>query len=126
MSGGRWAGKTTVADILARRHDLVAHHHDLHDARAHSDRRIARRAERGDPLEGPDPEQAWVQSTPEERVAGFPERFEWALDDLRAQVSGRPVSAEGWGLRPELVALCWTRPARWWCWCRPRISGAGS
>ncbi len=37
-------------------------------------------------------------------LAGFPVRFEWALDDLRALVSGRPILAEGWGLRPELVA----------------------
>ncbi|SFI25623.1 hypothetical protein [Amycolatopsis regifaucium] len=37
-------------------------------------------------------------------IAGFPARFEGALDDLRALVSGRPILAEGWGLRPELVA----------------------
>jgi hypothetical protein len=37
-------------------------------------------------------------------LTGFPTRFEWVLDDLRALVSGRPVIAEGWGLRPELVA----------------------
>ncbi|MGH8963771.1 MAG: hypothetical protein ACRDXB_00315, partial [Actinomycetes bacterium] len=37
-------------------------------------------------------------------LANFPVRFEWALDDLRCLVSGRPIIAEGWGLRPELVA----------------------
>ena len=50
----------------------------------------------------------WVNTTPEdmaaETLAGFPIRFEWALDDLRCLVSGRPIIAEGWGLRPELVA----------------------
>lgn len=108
ISGGQWAGKSTVADLLARRHGLVAYHYDYHDARAHNDRRIARRAERGESLGGPDLEQAWVLTTPaemaRETLAGFPERFEWTLDDLRALYSSRPIVAEGWGLRPELVA----------------------
>jgi 2-phosphoglycerate kinase len=58
----------------------------------------------------------WVEPTPEEMaartLAGFPARFEWALDDLRALVSGRPVLAEGWGLRPELVAPVLDSPRR--------------
>jgi hypothetical protein len=47
-----------------------------------------------------------------ETLAGFPVRFEWALDDLRALVSGRPILAEGWGLRPELVAPIIDSPRR--------------
>ncbi|MCI4064115.1 hypothetical protein MRQ36_16510 [Micromonospora sp. R77] len=39
-----------------------------------------------------------------ETLAGFPRRFAWVLDDLSALVAGRRVVAEGWGLRPELVA----------------------
>ncbi|MEV0741685.1 hypothetical protein AB0I51_38435 [Streptomyces sp. NPDC050549] len=35
-----------------------------------------------------------------------------ALDDLRALVSGRPILAEGWGLRPELVASVVDSPRR--------------
>lgn len=58
----------------------------------------------------------WVDPTPEEMaattLAGFPVRFEWALDDLRALVSGRPVLAEGWGLRPEFVAPIIDAPRR--------------
>jgi hypothetical protein len=58
----------------------------------------------------------WVDPTPEEMaaatLAGFPVRFEWALDDLRALVSGRPILAEGWGLRPELVAPVLDSPRR--------------
>jgi hypothetical protein len=57
-----------------------------------------------------------VHTPPEEMaaetLAGFPVRFEWALDDLRALVSGRPVIAEGWGLRPELVVPLTGEPAR--------------
>ncbi|TMR19280.1 hypothetical protein ETD85_53055 [Nonomuraea zeae] len=108
IGGGQWAGKSTVARLLAMRHGVTAYHYDYHDARGHDDRRVARRIALGLPAAGPDPDAAWVHTTPAEMaaetLAGFPIRFEWALDDLRALVSGRPVIAEGWGLRPELVA----------------------
>ncbi|WP_377267957.1 hypothetical protein [Peterkaempfera sp. SMS 1(5)a] len=108
IGGGQWAGKSTVARLLACRYGLTAYHYDYHDARAHNDRRIARLVRAGEPFADPDPEDVWVRTTPEEMaaatLAGFPARFAWALDDLRALVSGRPVVAEGWGLRPELVA----------------------
>jgi hypothetical protein len=116
IGGGQWAGKSTVARILARRYGLTAYHYDYHDARGHDDRRIARRVRLGEPAHGPDPDDIWVNTTPEQMaaatVAGFPVRFEWALDDLRGLVSGRPVIAEGWGLRPELVAPIIDSPRR--------------
>ncbi|GAA5138423.1 hypothetical protein [Pseudonocardia adelaidensis] len=108
ITGSQWAGKSTVARILARRHGLTAYHYDYHDARGHEDRRIADRVRRGVRPEGPAPDAMWVDPSPEEMaattLAGFPQRFSWALDDLRGLVSGRPLLAEGWGLRPELVA----------------------
>ena len=108
IGGGQWAGKSTVARLLADRYGLTAYHYDYHDARGHNDRRIARRIKLGHSPAAPDPEATWVNTTPQdmaaETLAGFPVRFEWALDDLRALVSGRPIIAEGWGLRPELVA----------------------
>lgn len=108
IGGGQWAGKSTVARLLAVRYGLTAYHYDFHDARAHNDRRIARRVALGEPPTEPSPDSVWVERTPEEMaattLAGFPIRFEWALDDLRALFSGHPVLAEGWGLRPELVA----------------------
>ncbi|GAB2931445.1 hypothetical protein GCM10027280_18860 [Micromonospora polyrhachis] len=107
IGGGQWAGKSTVAQLLATRHGVTAYHYDYHDARGHDDRRVARRVRLGEPVTSPDPETVWVHTTPEqmaaETLAGFPIRFEWVLDDLRALVSGRPVITEGWGLRPELV-----------------------
>lgn len=107
IGGGQWAGKSTVARLLAQRYGLTAYHYDYHDARGHNDRRISRRIRLGQPPDDPDPEVTWVDTTPQEMaaetLAGFPVRFEWALDDLRALVSGRPIIAEGWGLRPELV-----------------------
>ncbi|SEG85715.1 hypothetical protein SAMN04489712_11865 [Thermomonospora echinospora] len=108
IGGGQWAGKSTVARLLALRYGLTAYHYDYHDARGHNDRRIARRIRLGHSPAEPDPDATWVNTTPQdmaaETLAGFPVRFAWALDDLRALVSGRPVIAEGWGLRPELVA----------------------
>ncbi|MFD0690106.1 hypothetical protein [Actinomadura fibrosa] len=116
ITGGQWAGKSTVARTLAVRYGLTAYHYDHHDARGHNDRRIARRARLGQPLADPDPDQTWVNTTPQdmaaETLAGFPVRFEWALDDLRCLVSGRPIIAEGWGLRPELVAPIIDSPRR--------------
>jgi hypothetical protein len=47
-----------------------------------------------------------------ETLASFKERFGWALDDLRALTAGRPVIAEGWGLRPHLVAPLIEAPDR--------------
>jgi len=55
-------------------------------------------------------------------LAGFPTRFQWTLDDLRALVSGRPIIAEGRGLRPELVAPSSTHQPGWWSWSPPKSS----
>lgn len=116
ISGGQWAGKSTVARLLALQYGLTTYHYDYHDARGHNDRRIARRVKLGQPPADPDPDQTWVNTTPQdmatETLAGFPVRFEWALDDLRCLVSGRPIIAEGWGLRPELVAPIIDSPRR--------------
>ncbi|WP_194897576.1 hypothetical protein [Catenulispora pinisilvae] len=116
IGGAQWAGKSTVARILAHRHGLTAYHYDYHDARGHQDRRIARRLAFGEPPENPTPDSVWLDSTPQElaeqTVAGFAVRFEWALDDLRGLYSERPIIAEGWGLRPELVAPLLESPQR--------------
>ncbi len=116
IGGGQWAGKSTVARLLALRYELTAYHYDYHDARGHNDRRIAQRVRHGQPPADPDPHTMWVHTTPEQMaartLAGFPDRFEWALDDLRALVSGRPIVAEGWGLRPDLVAPIIDSPRR--------------
>ncbi|MFJ1757794.1 hypothetical protein [Kitasatospora sp. NPDC088134] len=116
IGGAQWAGKTTVAELLAEQYGLTVYHYDYHDARGHQDRRIARRLALGEPLVQPGPDRAWSDRTPEEMaadtLAGFPIRFEWALDDLRALYTGRPAIAEGWGLRPELVAPLLDSPRR--------------
>ncbi|WP_307802045.1 hypothetical protein [Actinomadura violacea] len=105
-----------MARLLAVRYGLTAYHYDYHDARGHDDRRVARRVRLGQSPDAPDPDATWVNTNPQEMaaetLAGFPVRFEWALDDLRGLVSGRPIVAEGWGLRPELVAPIIDSPRR--------------
>jgi hypothetical protein len=58
----------------------------------------------------------WVRSTVEQAVDDaltvFVERFEYVQDDLRALVSPHPIIADGWGLRPELVAPLTSSPRR--------------
>ena len=116
IGGGQWAGKSTVAWLLGVRHGLTAYHYDYHDARGHDDRRIAQRVRRGEPPAVFDPEAVWVDTTPEEMAeyakAYFVQRFDWVLDDLRGLTSGRPILAEGWGLRPDLVAPIVDSPRR--------------
>jgi hypothetical protein len=113
---GQWAGKSTVAGILAEEYGLTHYHYDYHAARGHDDRRIAQQVRRGESPAQPDWEAIWIRATPQEMaaqvIAGFAERFEWVQDDLRALVSPRPTLAEGWGLRPELVAPITASPRR--------------
>ncbi|MFI9489464.1 hypothetical protein ACIG47_23960 [Promicromonospora sp. NPDC052451] len=108
IGGAQWAGKTTVSDLVADRHGLTVYHYDYHDSRGHRDRRVAHKVARGEPVTEPDAEEIWINHGPEvlaaQVLAGFPARFEWVLDDLRAWYTSRPAIAEGWGLRPELVA----------------------
>lgn len=117
IGGAQWAGKSTVANLLAEKYGITAYHHDYHNARSHYARWVEKRAREGEPLAEPDFEWMWVTRTPEEMAdelitEHFPQAFEWILDDLRALQSGRPILAEGWGLRPELVAPLVDSPRR--------------
>ena len=97
-----------MAGILARRYGLTVYRHDYPASRSHLDRAAAAQARTGEPVTGFDPDWAFVQRNPQvmaaEVLAEFADRFEWVLDDLRALESPHPIIAEGWGLRPELVA----------------------
>ncbi|HEY1487464.1 MAG TPA: hypothetical protein VGF84_15260 [Micromonosporaceae bacterium] len=101
----RRTGKSTVTNLLARRYGVTVYHHDYHNARGHWDRRVAAS---GGTLPPVTAEGMFVTSTPEQSAASAIETliqsFEFILDDLRALVSGWPIIAEGWGLRPGLVA----------------------
>ncbi len=107
IGGGQWAGKSTVANLLAQRYAVAAYHHDYHNARAHWDRRVAAAVRDGVTLVQPTSQSMYIDRTPAESAADalatLHQAFEWVLDDLRAFVSGRPIVAEGWALRPERV-----------------------
>ncbi|BCJ69132.1 hypothetical protein [Polymorphospora rubra] len=106
IGGAQWAGKSTVAAILTSRYGLTHYHCDYQDSRAHEDRRNAARARRGQPPT--DWPAYWSQLSPREMadraLDDFAERFPWVLDDLRALVSPYPILADGWNLRPDLIA----------------------
>jgi hypothetical protein len=105
IGGGQWAGKSTVANTIAERYGITAYHYDYPSARSHWDRCVAAAGGSRPPNTA---ENRYIEMTPTESAASalalLHQCFEYALDDLRALVSGRPILAEGWGLRPELVA----------------------
>lgn len=113
IGGAQWSGKTSVAQLLGVRHPLVLYAYDYHDARSHAER------SRAEPDRFPyrhafftaldrHPDEVWVTPAPEAMAAStlhsFRERFAMVIEDLAAMPAGVPVLAEGWGLRPELVA----------------------
>ncbi|MFB9906246.1 hypothetical protein [Allokutzneria oryzae] len=110
IGGAQWAGKSTTARILVERFGLTAYHYDFHDSRGHYDRALAdaSRFPHRHAFAQADPDERWVRRSPVRMAAeclrDFAERFEMVLDDLRALSCGRPLIAEGWGLRPELVS----------------------
>jgi hypothetical protein len=116
IGGAQWAGKSTVARLLTSRYGLTAYHCDYQDARGHYERWIAHRVRHDQPPFGATADQIWLDRTPAEMATSalttFATQFGWALDDLRALTSQRPVIAEGWGLRPGLVAPLLAAPDR--------------
>ena len=113
IGGAQWAGKTTVARLLAARYPLVVYAYDYHDARSHSARARAD-ADRFPAYNAflaaldDDPDRVWSDPSPkqmaERELAVFRERFQMVSEDLSALPEATPVLAEGWGLRPDLVA----------------------
>ena len=121
IGGAQWAGKSTVTTLLAARYPIATYRYDYHDARSHSQRA------RDNPDRSPtlhqfiaaldeDPSEVWVRPSPDEMADTarriFEERFVMVLDDLAAMPDGLTVLAEGWGLRPHLVASALPSPER--------------
>lgn len=113
VGGAQWAGKTTVARLLAARYPLVVYAYDYHDGRSHSARARAD-ADRFPAYNAflmaldDDPDRVWSDPSPEQmtkrELAVFSERFQMVLEDLAGLPEATAVLAEGWGLRPDLVA----------------------
>jgi hypothetical protein len=118
IGGAQWAGKTSIARILAERWGLQLYSYDYHDAREHS-RRARQQPELYPTLHDAlrqSADQWWVRRTPEQMAAAdqriFEERFRMTLEDLSQLPTEPPILAEGWGLRPSLVAPLLDSPRR--------------
>jgi len=113
IGGGTGAGKSTIAQRLAREHGLRVYD---------SDRAIGDHARRSHPLEHPlvqrfmamDMDERWVHRSPAvmlETFHGFQgEGFEFIVEDLLAMPDDAPILAEGFRLLPRLVAPLLTSP----------------
>jgi hypothetical protein len=105
--------------LLTARYPLLRYAYDYHDARSHSARARADAARFPtfhaflDALDT-DPDSVWSYPSPEQMaeqaLSIIRERFEMVLEDLAALPNRSSVLAEGWGLRPDLVATQITRP----------------
>ena len=119
IGGAQWAGKSTVASHLTRRYPLIAYDYDYHNVRSHAERGKAA-PERYPHLNSwiaalaRDPDEVWVRPSAHE-IADWTRRI-WfetigmVLDDLEKVPADVTVLAEGWGLRPDLVAPLLSSP----------------
>ena len=118
IGGAQWAGKTSVARILSDRHGLQLYQYDYHDSRGHQERadRQPDRFPAKHAASTRSAEEHRLLRTPEEMaqedMAIFEERFAMTLDDIAACPEEPPLVAEGWGLRPRLVASVVDAPRR--------------
>jgi len=120
LGGPPDGGKTSLAQILARRYGLQAYHFDRHEsdhfARADPQRHPALYAAHPDRL---DAETRWLGSAPErmarDTIASWTERCAMACDDLLALPAPPRVIAEGPGFFPAALAplLADPRQAVW-------------
>lgn len=114
-------GKSTIADLVAERHQLPVYHLDRyerdHFARADPERhpelfRLVRTRAELDELAWV--ERHWIGSTPEEMarwtIACWIERCDLVIEDLLAIPGDAPIVAEGAAFFPSVVAPLLSRP----------------
>jgi len=120
IGGAPDSGKTTIANLIAKRHNIDVYHFDRHEMRHFA---------RADPATSPalwaahpdrmTTEQRWLGSSPEElaraTLASWGERCLMAFDDIAALPRSGPLIAEGPGFFPSLLAPLLTdkRKAVW-------------
>lgn len=115
IGGAPDAGKTSLAILLAEKHQLQVYHFDRHE-RAHFDRATA--------AEYPSlyaahparmtPDERWVQHSVEqmvrETISSWTERCGMAVEDLLTLPNQPMIVAEGPGFFPECVAPLMSHP----------------
>lgn len=108
IGGGTDSGKSSVADVIAKRFDLKAYHYDRSEmSHIHRLSGVSKDyRELLEELESASMDEWWVHPTPQEltirSLESFQLRFLPALEDLMA-FEGR-VIAEGFGFTPDLLA----------------------
>jgi hypothetical protein len=103
IGGATDAGKTTIAQKLAERHNLQVYHYDRHDVTHHYiliEKNIRSNTNKT-------MEETWIDPTPikllEGCIQGFIDRFPLMIDDLLTMPKNSMILAEGFGVLPELI-----------------------
>jgi hypothetical protein len=113
IGGGTGAGKSTLAALLARDHDVTVYDGDRGEAEY-----IARATPERQPLlhalAAKTATQKWLQPTPDEVFAAMPslhgETFPLVVDDLLALPADRPVLVDDFRTLPREVAPLLAKP----------------
>lgn len=107
IGGGTGAGKTTIATLIAERYALRPYYYDRVET-AQIERMTPGAQPRFTRWLSRSMDERWVALSPSALAATTlgtqDERFELVLDELRSLPTVPPVIAEGFGLRPDLVA----------------------
>jgi hypothetical protein len=115
IGGGTGGGKTSIAARLAAAHGLTAYHYDRVEP-AQIARMTPDRQPRFTRFLAMSMDERWVHTSAtalfELVLETQDERFALVLEDLAAMPRDRTVVAEGFGLRPDLVAPLLDDPRR--------------
>jgi hypothetical protein len=112
IGGGADAGKTTVTQILALRHDWNVYHYDRTDGIHHA--LLALTNPEYAAFDAASVRERWVQPSVATMVQrsldSFKARFPFVLSDIHMFNQDRPLLIEGFGLTPDLIAPLLTSP----------------
>lgn len=106
IGGGTDAGKTTVAKLLAKRHELQLYNYDHHDLAQHE--RLAQTFAHHRAWLNASDEDRWIIPEAEDLVQralrSFRDRQPLVIEELLALPKEPLIIAEGFGFTPELIS----------------------